>query len=720
MQDNESLSDEWMQLLRAQRESEIAALQFIHSLLEEVELDQDDPQFGEKQDQAVQHKTRTLKRLVEELNPKAISDQIITHWNLSYEGILDEHKITPVLDDDVTDPADTAVPIIRPGREMDSEVYTLEEQMDHCIHIAFLCYGLFDAVINAPELKSKLFSEIELPRKDGETVYTKSDWQQSKTKVFDYFWECVAKMHHAKYLHFLFGVIEVVRGTRIQKLYFLNRKSIRIMKEHSLVKQWQDACCQEVDRSGPESRIDDFSDRVQNEYISFVQHQWYMKQQPWPLNSVGDMMAFCIKMNIFIILIMTPFIVIFYQGSYTHRPNSLYGAFFLHSWQLLAVQLMAVVHMILSTVWTMSRVLAYSSWVIEKSINEWKEENPRQMNRLDNPLVHIWFELYYFVSDPQLEYLIVLNAFSILGFFVDPLWFSMHMIDVCANVNILAKVLLAMQNTASQVMATVIFGFFVQYCFVSFSFMLFDIAYQFPDKDTSRCDSLYSCTLAHFDYGFRGGPVWTDTSTLTWGRTAYDYFYYMVVILILAAIISGIIIDTFADMRTTQASIDEDMTTLCFICSFNRSQIERAGVKFHHHIYQEHYMWAYARFLLHLEEADKETLTGAESRLKEMVARRNFVFYPIHRATSLETADSGEAHQERSVRVKDMSDIKVDVKKLIEDNDHRKQYSMDAKTTLDDLGEDLESLQQKMGALVNTMTTEGVIDSEALQAAKQK
>ena len=29
--------------------------------------------------------------------------------------------------------------------------------------------------------------------------------------------------------------------------------------------------------------------------------------------------------------------------------------------------------------------------------------------------------------------------------------------------------------------------------------------------------------------------------------------------------------------------------------------------------------------MLHLEEADKETLTGAESRLKEMVARRNFV-----------------------------------------------------------------------------------------------
>ena len=61
------------------------------------------------------------------------------------------------------------------------------------------------------------------------------------------------------------------------------------------------------------------------------------------------------------------------------------------------------------------------------------------------------FEMYYFVTDPQLVYLAFMNFISILGFFQDPLWFSIHMIDVCANVNILAKVLQAMQNTAAQV-----------------------------------------------------------------------------------------------------------------------------------------------------------------------------------------------------------------------------------------------------------------------------
>lgn len=83
-------------------------------------------------------------------------------------------------------------------------------------------------------------------------------------------------------------------------------------------------------------------------------------------------------------------------------------------------------------------------------------------------------------------------------------------------------------------------------------------------------------------------------------------------------------------------------------------------------------------------------------------------------------AESGEAHQERAVRVKDMTDVKTDVKKLIDDKDHRRQYAMDAKTTLDDLGEDLQSLTQRLDAVISVMTTEGYIDPEALAAAKQR
>ena len=58
------------------------------------------------------------------------------------------------------------------------------------------------------------------------------------------------------------------------------------------------------------------------------------------------------------------------------------------------------------------------------------------------------------------------------------------------------------------------------------------------------------------------------------------------VILILAAIISGIIIDTFANMRADLSEKNDDQENNCFICGINRSQMERQMVKFEHHVFQ--------------------------------------------------------------------------------------------------------------------------------------
>lgn len=131
-------------------------------------------------------------------------------------------------------------------------------------------------------------------------------------------------------------------------------------------------------------------------------------------------------------------------------------------------------------------------------------------------------------------------------------------------------------------------------------------------------------------------------------------------------------------------------------------------------------MWSYARFLLHLEEADESELTGPESTLKEMVKKQNFVFYPIDRAVSLESAESGESHMERAVRVKDMSDLREDLKKVcVDDRDHRKQVALDSKASLEELFEDMEALNGRVQTVIDTMCSEGMIDEENLSATKK-
>ena len=45
-------------------------------------------------------------------------------------------------------------------------------------------------------------------------------------------------------------------------------------------------------------------------------------------------------------------------------------------------------------------------------------------------------------------------------------------------------------------------------------------------------------------------------------------------------------------------------------------------VKFEHHVFQEHYMWSYARFLMYLKQSKDSDLNGPESFVKTKVSRQ--------------------------------------------------------------------------------------------------
>jgi len=81
-------------------------------------------------------------------------------------------------------------------------------------------------------------------------------------------------------------------------------------------------------------------------------------------------------------------------------------------------------------------------------------------------------------------------------------------------------------------------------------------------------------------------------------------------------------------------------------------------VKFEHHVFQEHYMWSYARFLMRLEMATDADLNGLESYVQAKVKVQDFQsWYPIDKALSLETTDDNK-YSEKDLRVKDLKELK--------------------------------------------------------------
>jgi hypothetical protein len=92
----------------------------------------------------------------------------------------------------------------------------------------------------------------------------------------------------------------------------------------------------------------------------------------------------------------------------------------------------------------------------------------------------------------------------------------------------------------------------------------------------------------------RGAPIFNDYKyPLRTGKYLFDITYNVLIILIMVAIITGIIIDTFADLRSARDEVEDNIMNVCFVCSLSRDIFERNRIKFSEHIEKDHHPWNY-------------------------------------------------------------------------------------------------------------------------------
>merc|ERR1719506_2941084 len=68
----------------------------------------------------------------------------------------------------------------------------------------------------------------------------------------------------------------------------------------------------------------------------------------------------------------------------------------------------------------------------------------------------------------------------------------------------------------------------------------------------------------------------------------FNLLYHLVIILIFSAVVSGIIIDSFAELRAKNKAIRDDIVGTCFICNIEREDFEQLNLPFKTHIKEEH------------------------------------------------------------------------------------------------------------------------------------
>ena len=122
-----------------------------------------------------------------------------------------------------------------------------------------------------------------------------------------------------------------------------------------------------------------------------------------------------------------------------------------------------------------------------------------------------------------------------------------------------------------------------------------------------------------------------------------SFSYFMFVVLILGAVISGIIIDAFGEKRDERCSMEEDIKDVDFVSGLERAEFESIQLDFDAIRYHQHHIENYLYYAIHLHEKDSTDFTGQESYVSELMLEMDPGFFPTGRSSVLENALKAKA-----------------------------------------------------------------------------
>jgi len=286
--------------------------------------------------------------------------------------------------------------------------------------------------------------------------------------------------------------------------------------------------------------------------------------------------------------------------------------------------------------------------------DDFKEEETMKVNYMDYVVVLV---------NPTFAYLSVYFLLSVIGIFY-PFLFALHLLDSIVQFRVLRGLLQIIFNSNGKIIlqsAFVGIVFIWIYSVIGFWVFRFDFT---ADDSFYRCDTLFSCFVYTMNYGYRSGggiadllqdpETNSDGFSITVGRFFFDISFFLIITTILTAIFSGIVIDAFGAIRDKYSAVIEDMNSSCFICGLENTLFERHAEGFSKHFLEEHNMWSYLFFFLHLSSTDESEYNAQESFVADMIKapNRNLNFFPVGRALCVKDVDIKKEKEEKEEKGK--------------------------------------------------------------------
>ncbi|KAF0686011.1 Aste57867_22165 [Aphanomyces stellatus] len=260
----------------------------------------------------------------------------------------------------------------------------------------------------------------------------------------------------------------------------------------------------------------------------------------------------------------------------------------------------------------------------------------------------LYTSVYDICTDRYTAFYLGYLATSGAGSTVHPIFYIYHLLDIVVMSSTLQNVVASVLKPGRTLLLTCLLSLCGVYFFAMLIFFFLPQDMRSDTTSVDYCHTLMDCVVTFVHRGFKhtfGGSIgFFMTVTLDnppnvsdrsqfWSRIVFDVVFYLFAVIMLN-IIFGITIDTFSDLRTEASERDDRKRNQCFVCGLPRDAYDNHYIQlgipngFDKHIAEEHNMWNYLYFLVHVNSKELIECSGPEAYVKTLLLKEDLSWFP--------------------------------------------------------------------------------------------
>lgn len=430
----------------------------------------------------------------------------------------------------------------------------------------------------------------------------------------------------------VYGVVELLgKSGRLRRLYFPVPTFVSQFWPYPEVQKMKESIVMHVNRQSPEEKLADFLLQMQRLITVMKRQERLRSWLTFPLHAffggkTTEQSQYLPNQRL-IALMLTLLLNIYfcYYSSLSDPFTPSRGSYVSHWIRFEAAErgllIVQAVHLGLNASLTLSRLL--NSDITDELFQKYRSDSPAVDTLLKVAVSPLAAALLVYDT----TWFIIMLVFSFLAFYFNLYWLYVPcLLDVAFQFTFMNFLYEAVALNAGKIWYTLLLAFLCLY-FYSVVAGLY-LSGQYSLDGHGGCDNVVACFKLHLDYGLYNVPDWENDGYISpslpfpflYGTllarvlgTAYNVSYVILINLVLQSIISGLIIDTFSQLREENEAVLQDISDKCFVCSIDRDEFEQAGISFVEHTKEEHNMWHYVWFKIYLDSKDPLTYSSSEN-----------------------------------------------------------------------------------------------------------